>query len=47
MYLESRCQKLFKKPNQQQGSVIVLIALLLTVFLGMCALVVDVGADCT
>lgn len=44
MYLESRCQKLSKKPDHEQGSVIVLVALFMTVFLGMCAMVVDIGA---
>lgn len=32
-----------EKPDQEQGSVIVLVALLMTVFLGMCAIVVDIG----
>lgn len=32
------------KPISDQGSVIVLVALLMTVFLGMCAMVVDIGA---
>ena len=32
-----------KQPEQDKGSIIVLVALLLTVLLGCCALVVDLG----